>query len=170
MTKVSAMRSGNDEDMLERSLRERHNRFSTRLNSEFKWKLDKSVVGALEVKSLPNFDPTHRMKEADIVGKEKELQECIKFWKELGLRKSFIEAAESIPPETTCCGLIREDNATVKKLVPLLNEGWVNGINEKIKDRGYKISCFVWSWSNATGKTDSVVLMIRFHSLTKERN
>ncbi|CAJ1961763.1 unnamed protein product [Cylindrotheca closterium] len=172
MRKVSAtsMSMRNDEDMLEKSQRERHHRFSTRLNSDFKWKLDKSVVGALEVKSLPYFDPTARMKESDVIGMEQEFAECSKFWKELHLRRSFIEAVQSIPPETTCCGLMREDNATVKKLVPLLNEGWVNGINEQIKDRGYRISCFVWSWSNATGKTNSVVLMIRFHSLTHERN
>eukprot|EP00526_Cylindrotheca_closterium_P020133 CAMPEP_0113631600 /NCGR_PEP_ID=MMETSP0017_2-20120614/16421_1 /TAXON_ID=2856 /ORGANISM="Cylindrotheca closterium" /LENGTH=138 /DNA_ID=CAMNT_0000542115 /DNA_START=149 /DNA_END=562 /DNA_ORIENTATION=+ /assembly_acc=CAM_ASM_000147 len=138
------MSLSNDDEMLERSMKNRKHCFSTRLNSGFKWKLDKSVVGALEVKSHPHFDPTAKMAEEDVVGMETELAECIKFWKELGLRKSFIEAVEMIPPETACCGLIRRNDATVKKLVPLLNEGWVKGINEKIKDRGYKISCFVW--------------------------
>lgn len=163
------MSSSRDEDMLERSIQGRHHRFSTRMNSGFKWKLDKSVVGALEVKSQPRFDPTARMVEQDVIGMETEFGECAKFWKELGLRKSFVEAVGLIPPESTCCGLIRKDDATVRKLVPLLNEGWVKGVNEKIKDRGYRISCFVWSWTNATGKTNTVVLMIRFHSLTQER-
>lgn len=164
MSKVSNT-DNRDHHLLSKSERNRYHRFSTRLNSEFKWQLDKSVVGALEVKSQPCFDPRAKMKEFDIIGMEAEFKECARIWKEFGMRKSFIEAVNSIPPETTCCGLIKNDGATVKKLVPLLNGGWVRGMNEKIKDRGYKISCFVWSWSNITGKTDSVVLLIRFHSL-----
>jgi len=158
-----------DIDMLEASERSRHNRFSTRLNSGFKWMLDKSVVGGFEVKSDPFFDPRAKITQQDVVSMEDEFADCIKLWKELGLRKSFIEAVEMIPPETTFCGLIRRHDATVRKVVPQLNDGWVNGINKKIKDRGYKISCFVWSWNNLAGKANTVVMMIRFHSLTKQR-
>ena len=158
-----------DKEMQEESERNRQHRFSTRLNSDFKWKLDKSVVGGLEVKSAPYFDPRAKMGEKSVLNMEDEFAECRKIWKELGLRKSFIEAVESIPPETHCCGLIRRDDATVRKAVPQLNDGWVKGINEQIKGRGYKISCFVWSWNNAMGKASTVVMMIRFHSLTKDR-
>lgn len=147
----------------------RHGRFSTRDNSAFKWKQDKSVVGGFEIKSYPGFDPRGKLKENKVLTMEDEFEECKGIWKELDLRKSFVEAVESIPPVTSCCGLMRNDDSTVKALVPELNKGWVKGINEKIKDRDYKISCFLWSWNNPMGKAKTYVMMVRFHSLKTER-
>lgn len=157
-----------EKELVEENERLRQNRFSTRLNSGFKWQVDKSVVGAMEVQSKPYFDPSAKMKEQAVVDKEESFKECCKLWKEFGMRKSFIEAVEMIPPKTTCFGLINNDSKTVRNIVPLLNQGWCSGMNEKIKDRGYKISCFVWSWNNVTGHSKSVVLLIRFHRLTAE--
>jgi hypothetical protein len=147
----------------------RQGRFSTRDNSAFKWKQDKSVVGGFEVKSSPSFDPRGKMKEQKVLTMEDEFEECKQIWKELELRKSFIQAVESIPPETSCF-CIPNDDGTMQKLVPTLNKGWVKGINEKIKYRGYKISCFLWSWTNPMGKAQTFVMMVRFHSLTTNRN
>jgi hypothetical protein len=109
------------------------------------------------------------MKEQKVLTMEDEFEECKQIWKELELRKSFIQAVESIPPETSCF-CIPNDDGTMQKLVPTLNKGWVKGINEKIKYRGYKISCFLWSWTNPMGKAQTFVMMVRFHSLTTNRN
>jgi hypothetical protein len=143
--------------------------FSTRDNSAFKWRRDKSVVGGFEVQSYPYFEPRGRMKEQQVLAMEAQFEECKEVWKELELRKSFIQAVESIPLETSCCGLMQNDDVTMQKLVPTLNKGWVKGINKKIKYRGYKISCFLWSWNNPIGKAKTVVMMVRFHSLTSNR-
>lgn len=147
----------------------RNLRFSTRENSAFKWKEDKTVVGALEVKSEPYFDFTSKLSEKKVLTLEAEFDECLRIWKELKLRKTFIEACEGIPQDTYCCGLVNDQDRTIKKMVPMLNEGWTTSLNEKLADKGCRISCFVWSWNNPSGKAETVVLLIRFHSLTKSR-
>jgi hypothetical protein len=110
-----------------------------------------------------------KLEEKNVLTLEGEFEECLKFWKELKLRKSFIEACESTPPITQCCGMVNDQDTTIKNWVTLLNAGWCKKVNEQIKDLGYKISCFVWSWSNASGKAETVVMMIRFHSLNTSR-
>jgi hypothetical protein len=160
-----------DDGMDEREEPNRNLRISTRVNAAFKWKHDKSVVGGLEVKSVPLLDLHAKLEEKKVLLLEDEFGECLKFWKELKLRKSFIEACESMPPATHCCGLVNDQDGTIKNWVTLLNAGWCKKVNEQINDLGYlyKVSCFVWSWSNASGKAETVVMMIRFHSLNTSR-
>ena len=134
-------------------------------NSEFKWKHDKSVVGSLEVKSQPLMDLRAPFKEKFVSHAEQHFGVCLRLWKELGLKKSFVEACESIAPEIKCCGLATDQEATIRNMVPILNKGWAKSVNEKIQEKGYKIDCYAWSWSNATGSSETVVLLVRFHNL-----
>ena len=147
----------------------RNLRFSSRENSAFKWKEDKSVVGAFEVKSEPYFDYKEKLEEKKVLTLEEEFEECLQLWKSQELGKSFIQACDGLPPETSCCGMVNDGDKTIQKWVPLLNKGWVKSANDKLKDKGYKISCFVWSWNNPSGKAQTIVMLIRFHSLTKTR-
>ena len=143
-------------------------RSSTKLNSSFKWKRDKSVVGALEIVTDPFLDLRATMVRKDIYGHEEEMDECLKSWKKLKLKDEFIKAFESLPPETRCCGMLTEQDETIKKNTVLLNKGWVKTTNEKVlKKEGFEISIFVWSWNNIYGKAETVIPMIRFHQLNK---
>ena len=142
-------------------------RSSTKTNSSFKWKVDKTVIGALEITSEPDLDVRATMIRRDIHGFESEMDKCYKIWKKLKLKNEFIEAFESIPPETTCCGLLTEQDETIKKNTVLLNKGWVKTTNEShLKKEGFQISMFVWSWTNISGKSETVIPMIRFHKLS----
>lgn len=141
-------------------------RSSTKDNSEFKWKVDRSVVGAMEVLTDPNLDLRAKFIEHGIIGYEDEFQKYLKVWEDHKLKKEFITAFESIPPTTSCCGLITMQDQTIKHIVPLLNKGWVKSVNEKVHDSGFKISIFVWKWSNISGKAETVIPLIRFHSLS----
>jgi hypothetical protein len=144
--------------------------FSTKENSEFKWKHDKTVIGALEVVSDPVLNLRAKMMEHDIKSYEEEFQKCLQLWGQWNLGKEFIDAWENLAPQTRCCGYVTDYDNTVKKNVPTLNNTWVRKINEeKFAKEGYRISLFVWRWSNATGKAETVIPMIRFHSLKISR-
>jgi hypothetical protein len=145
--------------------------FSSRDNSEFKWKHDKTVVGALEIPAEPVLKlHAAEYKRHSIVGYEDELEHCLKLWKEWKLQKEFIQAFEALPVQSKCCGLIEDMDGTIQHHVPLLNHGWVKQVNdEKFSKEGYRMSMFVWSWSNPTGKSQTVIPMIRFHSLHIKR-
>jgi hypothetical protein len=140
--------------------------FSSKGNSEFKWKHDKTVVGALEVEAEPILDVRAKMTEHVVESYEDEFAECLRLWGELDLRQQFIKEWENIPPQTSCCGLINNYDETIKYNTPHLNDGWVKSVNENyLAEKGYKMSIFVWSWSNPTGKAETVIPMIRFHAL-----
>lgn len=146
----------------------RRMRFSNRRNSNFKWQQDTSVVGALEVDSDPVLNVRGKLGEKGLMLTKQDDDEfgvCLRMWEELKLRRGFVEACEGIPPATQCCGLLKDQDQTIRELATLLNKGWANSINKKIKDRGFKISCFAWSWQNALGKAQTTVLLVRFHSL-----
>lgn len=148
----------------------RNMRISTRENAAFKWKVDKSVVGAFEVESSLGLDPKAKLTEHTISTVLENFEECKKIWKAEKLHKSFVEAVNGIPPETGCCGLIKNDEQTIRKMVPLLNEGWATKVtNEHFASKGYKVTCFVWSWSNVTGAANNVKLLIRFHTVNESR-
>jgi hypothetical protein len=145
----------------------RRMRFSNRRNSNFKWQQDTSVVGALEVDSDPVLNVRGKLGEKRLMltKQDEEFGVCLRMWEELKLRRGFVEACEGIPPATQCCGLLRDQDQTIRELATLLNKGWAKSINKKIKDRGFKISSFAWSWQNALGKAQTTVLLLRFHSL-----
>ncbi|KAG7357807.1 hypothetical protein IV203_014394 [Nitzschia inconspicua] len=140
--------------------------FSSRENSEFKWKHDKTVIGALEVPSEPVLHLTGHYKEHSVMGYEEDWQKCLQLWKDFNLKESFVKAFEGLSVETKCCGLITDMDSTIKHHVPILNHGWAKQVNDELLSKeGYRISLFVWSWSNPTGKAETVIPMIRFHSL-----
>lgn len=142
-------------------------RASTRDNSEYKWKA-KGCVGALEVRSEPDMDLHAKMKEHNkSVITEEAFREALAAFDELGLRKSFIEAAEGVPVVTCCFGIIQDDHKTIKRIVPALNDTWVKEANSKLEEKGFKLDCYIWSWSNISGASESTVLMIRFFQLNK---
>ena len=145
-------------------------RFSTKLNSDYKWKSDDSVVGALQV-PYDGFRLNARgtMKQKQVAAKEEEFQECLSLWKDRKLQQSFSQACEGVPPSTSCFGLVADHNRTVKEMAALLNKGWTKSINKQLKNRGYKVSCFAWSWNNAHGKGKTSVLLVRFHALSIRR-
>jgi hypothetical protein len=138
---------------------------STRENSEYKWQT-KFVVGALEVDSQPDLNIRGPMTPHNGMelraGRFGEAQAA---FKELNLRESFIEEADTFPFVKSCCGLIRDDAKTIKRLAPHLNETWCKEANKKLKEKNFKVDCFVWSWNNIAGPSETVVLLIRFHEV-----
>ena len=144
--------------------------YSTRGNSSFKWKEDKTVLGALEVKSEPVLDVKAKMKKLKIISSQSEFDKALSIWKERKLRKAFVEACDSIPPVTQCCGLVTDSDKTIANLANELNKGWIKKINGELKDQGFKIGCYEWSWRNPSGKAETKVLLIRFHSLTTRKS
>ena len=153
---------------MECSGRQPHRDFkaSTKVNSDFKWKTNRSVVGALEVVTDPDLDLRAKMIVHQIIGFEDEFMEFYRIWEDLKLRDKFIEAFENIAPETTCCGMVTSQDKTIKHNARILNLGWVKSMNEKILEKeGFRISVYVWHWSNISGKSETVIPMIRFHSL-----
>lgn len=143
--------------------------FSNRTNSDFRWKQDKSVVGALEVPQELQIDFRSRLREQVVAKKEDQFEECLELWQHFKMRKSFVEACAGVPAATQCCGLINDQQQHTKDIAEQLNRGWVKSMNKKIRDRGYKISCFVWTWNNPSGKATTTVLLVRFHSLNSRR-
>ena len=143
-------------------------RASTKTNSDFKWKSDRTVVGALEIVTEPDLDLRSPMVLHEVRGHEDEMDKYHEVWTRLELREDFIMAFKSIPPETTCCGLAVKQDETIRKTVPLLNKGWVKSQNENLLHKeGFRISVFVWSWMNLSGKAETVIPMIRFHALSE---
>ena len=146
----------------------RNFRSSTKVNSDFKWKFDRTVIGAFEIKTAPDLDLKAPMELHKIDGCKHELQKCLEVWDKNKMRPEFIKAFESLAPETGCCGLFVQQDETIKKNVPLMNEGWVKKTNESIFiPEGYRISMYVWQWQNIAGKTETVIPMIRFHRVVE---
>jgi hypothetical protein len=78
-----------------------------------------------------------------------------------------VSACEAIPDETCCCGLLKDDDETKKTLVKQLNGDWAKETNEKLAPYDTKVDVFLWHWSNISGKSESRVILIRFHDTTK---
>jgi hypothetical protein len=146
-----------------------HNQESMRRRGVAKWQTDSSVIGALQVPSDLDFEYRGKYSERHIRNKEDEFGECSRFWNERKLKRSFIEACDSIPPSTQCCGLMNDSKKTIQEAASLLNSGWVKAMNKNIRSDGFKISCYAWTWHNATGKAETTVLLIRFHCLKTMR-
>lgn len=139
---------------------------STRDNSMYKWQADPFVVGALEVHSEPGLDAHREMKPLSVSeARDEAFAEARQAWKDEQLRKSFIDCCEQVPVETCCCGLITDDDRTIKNLVPYLNNVWVPEANTKLEKHGFHVSVFLWHWSNIEGKSETTIILIRFHEI-----
>ena len=143
--------------------------FNTRKNSDYKWQRARGVIGALEVKSDPRFQPKADLNKRKYPRREKAFTDALKLWDELKLRASFIEACEELPKEYCCCGLMISNDETVKESVKTLNGGWCPKVNERLLERGFKIDCFLWHWPNPSGKAETNILLIRFFELSSYR-
>mmetsp|Transcript_30038 Transcript_30038/g.42592 ORF Transcript_30038/g.42592 Transcript_30038/m.42592 type:complete len:159 (-) Transcript_30038:200-676(-) len=140
-------------------------RASTRDNSHNKWQT-KHVVGSMEVESEPVLNVRSDLRPLNPkVTREARWREAQNAWDELFLRKTFIEASESIPIELCCCGFLPDNTATIKKISLHLNQTWVKDANKKLQGRGFKVDTFVWSWHNLSGQSQTHILLIRFHDL-----
>mmetsp|Transcript_7596 Transcript_7596/g.14042 ORF Transcript_7596/g.14042 Transcript_7596/m.14042 type:complete len:236 (-) Transcript_7596:148-855(-) len=140
--------------------------FANRNNSDFKWQRAKYVVGALEVKSEPVFEPRDDMLPRYKEGVEKTFEDALQAWEDLNLKQSFIKACDGLPAEVCCCGMVNDEDASIKQYVKLLNEGWVKAANKALSPRGLKIDIFLWNWQNASGKSETNILLIRFFELS----
>jgi hypothetical protein len=128
---------------------------STRDNSMYKWQKEKGVVGAYQVHSEPDFDIRAPLQPLEAIAAEttqEAFENAQNSWKREKLHSSLAAACETIPFETAWCGLIRNDAATIKKAVPQLNKEWVPRANDKLQSYGFKVSVFLWTWSNVSLK------------------
>ena len=141
-------------------------RFSTRTNSDYKWKDHDNgatvVVGALEIQSEPVMNYKCELKKSFVLGREDMFDSAYKIWKKHNLRTQFIQTCDQIPPSTFCCGLLHDDEDTIRNMLPVLNE-WAYITNEEyFKGTGYKLDCFHWTWNNVSGKAKTNILLVRF--------
>jgi hypothetical protein len=66
--------------------------------------------------------------------------DAVQAWDNSKLWQSFIDACDELPAEACCCGLTRDEDASIKAYVKLLNETWVKTIaNKKLQPRGFKV-------------------------------
>jgi len=147
------------------------NFFVAKGSSDLKWQRTKMVIGALEVKSEPMFQPKEDMKPLyrsnDEDATKSKFEDALQLWQDLKLRNSFIKACRGLPDSVCCCGLsLSDSSSTIKQYVTLLNDGWVKHANKKLKTSGFKIDIFHWNWHNTSGKSETNVLLIRFFELS----
>jgi hypothetical protein len=137
---------------------------STRGNSEYKWQDSPHVIGALEVDSEMGFQPGNPLKSRSVLSREEDFDKTQEVWDEMKLRDEFIKACEGGPKSTCCCGLIPDDDSTIKDLGPVLTRGWIKSVNKRLakREEKFKIDVFVWNWHNPTGKAETNILLIRF--------
>jgi len=138
---------------------------STRDNSEYKWQDDPNVIGALEIPSEPVLNVrAAQYTSRPVAGKEELLDEALELWGEWKLKDEFVAAALAIPEEYCCCGLLMDPDETIRQIVPQLNKGWIHNVNERLKgDRaGFHLDAYLWTWHNATGKSETTILLLRF--------
>jgi hypothetical protein len=124
------------------------------------------VVGALEVKSDPIFKPRDDLIPRYKEDEESAFEEALQAWEDLKLRQAFVKACDDLPAEVCCCGLLQDEDASIKQYVNLLNEGWIRSANKKLGPRGVKIDSFLWNWQNASGKAETNIMLIRFFKLS----
>jgi len=140
---------------------------SSRENSNYKW-LKGNVIGALEVASEPELDYNEEL--VAHAGKTEDRDAWVRAegaWETLKLHSSFISACNDIGKETCFCGLVTDGEGTKKTLVKELNKTWAKEANEKLASFDTKVDLFIWHWSNISGKSQSKVILIRFHDTTK---
>ena len=136
---------------------------STRENSDYKWQ-DKGVVGALEIPSEPDLELRGEYTPRHVQGKEELFDQALEFWNERKWREGFIEACENVPKATFCCGLLPDDDQTIKDMQSKLKKGWIKAMNQilRAERKDFTMDVYVWQWHNATGKSLTLILLIRF--------
>jgi hypothetical protein len=137
---------------------------STRENSVYRWNDGPHVIGALEVQSEPDFNPRDDLQNRSFPDREADFDKTQEVWDDMKLRDEFVAACEGIPKMTCCCGLIPDDDNTMKEVARVLTKGWIKSVNKRLAEREekFKIDMYVWSWHNATGKAETNILLIRF--------
>jgi hypothetical protein len=141
---------------------------STRLNSDYKWRTSADCLGCLEVPSEPDLLLDAEYTERVVAGNEDAYEYCMEIWKAWNMRVEFIKACHNAPNVTGCCGLLRDDDATIRAIVPELNGGWVRHLNARLRreNMGFQIDCYIWNWHNAIGKAETNILLVRFFEYT----
>eukprot|EP00529_Nitzschia_sp_RCC80_P026915 CAMPEP_0113464668 /NCGR_PEP_ID=MMETSP0014_2-20120614/13322_1 /TAXON_ID=2857 /ORGANISM="Nitzschia sp." /LENGTH=281 /DNA_ID=CAMNT_0000356761 /DNA_START=93 /DNA_END=938 /DNA_ORIENTATION=- /assembly_acc=CAM_ASM_000159 len=143
--------------------------FSNRDTVDFKWqRSSKNIVGALEVDSEPVFNPRRELQPRYKSGCEDKFHDALQAWQDLKLKQSFRQACdEELQTELCCCGFLEDPEATKKQYVKQLNDGWMKTCaNKKLGTRGFKADAFLWTWQNASGKSETNIVLIRFHILS----
>ena len=140
---------------------------STRENSEYKWQT-RGVVGAYEVASEPDLDYREELTPHDAKSDDRDaFLRAREAFESLNLRESFISACDSVPKDTCCCGLVPDPDSTKKDLVAHCNKTWVKSANEKLAPYNIKVDTYLWEWSNISGKSESVIILIRFFDIAQ---
>ena len=137
----------------------------TRDTSDYLWQAGVDCCGALEVACQLEWNSKAPLKARYVVEYKTFFDtSCLKLWKEMKLEKEFRNACASVPPYTTCCGLVQDDDQTIQETAMALNKGWIKDVNQRLKAKKvpFKLDIFVWSWHNATGKAKTSILLIRF--------
>ena len=144
--------------------------FSNRDTVDFKWqRSSKNIVGALEVDSEPVFNPRRELKPRYRPGCEEKFHDALQAWEDLKLKQSFRKACagDELQTELCCCGFLEDPEATKKQYVKQLNDGWIKTTaNKKLASRGFKVDAFLWTWQNASGKSETNIVLLRFYILS----
>lgn len=110
--------------------------FANRDNSDFKWQRARNVVGVLEIYSEPVLKTREELKPRYFKGREKIFDEALAAWEREDLKKDLINALESLPVETCCCGFMYDEDNTKKELVKLLQKHWAKKASKQLKPHG----------------------------------
>lgn len=139
---------------------------STRGNSEYKWRTSSNVIGCLEIPSEPDLLLAAEYRPRPVKDHRDSFDKAMQVWLEWNLQDEFMEACEGLPKIMRCCGLLPNDDETIKSLVPDLNRGWIRVTNQRLQreTKGFRLDCFIWNWQNALGKAETNILLIRFIS------
>jgi hypothetical protein len=154
------------EDAVGQNSKEGFFQLCTRQNSEHKWRTLPTIMGCLEVPSEPTLSLQARYVRRPVADHAANFGQALHVWHELQLRHEFVAACAGTAQVHTCCfGLLSNDDAVIRELVPDLNRGWVRATNRRLHRLGhaFTIDCFVWNWQNALGKSETNILLIRFH-------
>lgn len=142
----------------------KQNMISTRDNSEYKWQQARGVIGALEVPSVPVLEFDAEYTPRYVPRKEVLFDAALEVWHEEKLKAEFIKACKNVPPASFCCGLLPDQDQWMKNIIKSLNKGFIKATNQRFRAerKDVYLDIFNWNWHNATGKSTTNILLIRF--------
>lgn len=148
----------------------KQNMISTRENSDYKWQQTRSVIGALEVPSEPDFNFEGDLNPRFVEGLESEFDEALDVWNKHKLRKEFIKACKNVPQASFCCGLLTDQDKWIRNIQKSLTKGWIKATNQRLRAelKTFYLDVFIWQWHNATGKSTTNILLIRFFETKRQ--